>query len=106
MRGAKTGQERTATVGGFQDGRDSWLVVASLAKAARHPAWFINMAKRPDDIWFEIGKARFKVRGESLEGSERTEAVTRTAAIAPRDGSYREKTDREIPIDRLTREPS
>jgi deazaflavin-dependent oxidoreductase (nitroreductase family) len=105
MRGAKTGQERTATVGGFQDGPDSWLVVASLARAARHPAWFIDMAKRPDDIWFEIGKERFKVRGESLEGSERTEALARTAAIARRSGSYRERTDREIPILRLTRGP-
>jgi deazaflavin-dependent oxidoreductase (nitroreductase family) len=102
-RGAKTGQERTATVGGFQDGPDSWLVVASLAGAARHPAWFTNMA---NDIWFEIGKERFKVRGESLEGSERTEALARTAAIARRSGSYQEKTDREIPIVRLTREPS
>jgi deazaflavin-dependent oxidoreductase (nitroreductase family) len=105
-RGAKTGQERTATVGGFGDGPDSRLVVASLAGAARHPAWFINMAKQPDDIWLEIGKERFKVRGESLEGGERTEALARTAAIAPRYGSYPEKTDREIPMVRLTREPS
>jgi hypothetical protein len=29
------------------------------------------MAKRPDDIWLEVGKERFKVRGESLEGGER-----------------------------------
>ena len=28
-RGAKTGRERAANVGGFQDGPDSWLVVAS-----------------------------------------------------------------------------
>jgi len=64
------------------------------------------MAKRPDDIWLEIGKERFKVRGESLEGSERTEALACTAAIAPRYGSYREKTDRELPRVRLTRKPS
>jgi F420H(2)-dependent quinone reductase len=72
----------------------------------RYPAWFITMAKRPDDSWLEIGKERFKVRGESLEGSERTEAFERAAAIAPRYGSCHEKTDREIPLVRLTREPS
>jgi deazaflavin-dependent oxidoreductase (nitroreductase family) len=104
-RGAKTGHTRTTPVGGFPDGEGSWLVVASLGGAARHPAWFFNLARHPDDIWLEVGKERFKVRGESLEGPERAEALARIAAIAPRYGKYQEKTDREIPIVRLTREP-
>jgi deazaflavin-dependent oxidoreductase (nitroreductase family) len=102
-RGAKSGQPRTTPLGGFADGESSWLVVASLAGAARHPAWFLNLAKHPDDIWLEVGKDRFKVRAESLEGAERTEALARIAAISARYGSYQEKTDREIPIVRLTR---
>jgi deazaflavin-dependent oxidoreductase (nitroreductase family) len=102
-RGAKTGRTRTAPVGGFPDGENSWLVVASLAGAARHPGWFLNMAKHPDDIWLEVGKERFKARGESLDGSERVEALARIATIAPRYGKYQEQTDREIPIVRLTR---
>ena len=104
-RGAKTGQMRTAPVGGFADGENSWLVVASLGGAAHHPAWFFNMANNPDDIWLEVGKERFKVRGESLEGQERTGALARIAAIAPRYGTYQQKTDREIPVVRLTRRP-
>ena len=104
-RGAKTGRTRTAPVGGFPDGENSWLVAASLGGAARHPAWFLNMAKHPDDIWLEVGTERFKVRGDSLEGPERAEALARIAAIASRYGKYQEKTDREIPIVRLTREP-
>ncbi len=104
-RGAKTGLTRTTPVGGFPDGENSWLVVASLAGAARHPAWFLNMAAHPDDIWLEVGTERFKVRGESLEGPERAEALARIATISPRYGQYQEKTDREIPIVRLTREP-
>jgi len=80
-------------------------VVASLTGAARHPAWFLNMAKHPDDIWLEVGSERFKVRGESLEGRERAEALARIARISPRYGGYQQKTDREIPIVRLTREP-
>jgi deazaflavin-dependent oxidoreductase (nitroreductase family) len=105
-RGAKTRQMRTTVVGGFPDGENSWLVVAALAGAAVHPAWFLNMAKHPDDIWLEVGKERFKVHAESLEGSARTEALARITAIAPRIGGYQEKTDREIPIVRLTREMS
>jgi deazaflavin-dependent oxidoreductase (nitroreductase family) len=104
-RGAKTGRTRTTPVGGFADGENSWLVVASLGGAAHHPAWFFNLAKHPDDIWLEVGKERFKVRGESLEGPERTAALARIAAIAPRYGTYQQKTDREIPVVRLTREP-
>lgn len=104
-RGAKTGRTRTTAVGGFPDGENAWLVVASLAGAARHPAWFLNLAAHPDDLWLEVGKERLKVRGESLEGTERAEALARIAKISPRYGSYQNMTDREIPIVRLTREP-
>jgi deazaflavin-dependent oxidoreductase (nitroreductase family) len=103
-RGAKTKRTRTTPVGGFSDGENAWLVVASLAGASHHPAWFFNMAKHPDDIWLEVGKDRFKVRGESLYGQERADALARITAIAPRYGSYQDKTDREIPIVRLVRE--
>ena len=103
-RGAKSRELRTTAVGAFPDGENAWLVVAALAGAARHPAWFLNMAKHPDEIWLEVGHERFRVRGDSLEGSERTEALARIAAIAPRIGAYQEKTDREIPIVRLIRE--
>ena len=105
-RGARTKRERTSALGGFPDGENSWLVVASLAGAAQHPAWFLNMAKNPDDIWLEVGNERFKVHGQTLEGSERTEALARIVSVAARYGGYQGKTDREIPIMRLTREPS
>jgi deazaflavin-dependent oxidoreductase (nitroreductase family) len=102
-RGAKTGLTRTTPGGGFPDGQNSWLVVTSFSGAARHPAWFLNMARHPDDIWLEVGTERFKVRSESVEGQEQAEALARIAAIAPRYEKYQQKTDREIPIVRLTR---
>jgi deazaflavin-dependent oxidoreductase (nitroreductase family) len=94
---------RTSPVGGFVDGEDAWLVAATLGGSAHHPAWFLNMAAHPDDIWLEVGSERFKVRGESLEGQERVEALARIAKVSSRYGEYQEKTDREIPIVRLTR---
>ena len=45
-RGAKTGRTRTTAVGGFQDGQNSWLVVASLAGAARHPP-IVRLPRQP-----------------------------------------------------------
>jgi len=102
-KGAKSGQERTATLGGFADGDDTWLIVASKGGAADNPAWFNNMVKHPDDIWLEVGTRKMKVRGDCLTGKEREEALGRVAAVSPRYAGYQKKTDREIPIVRLTR---
>lgn len=103
-RGATTGRTRTVPLGGFSDGEDAWLVVGSLAGAARHPAWLFNMAKHPEAVWLEVGRERFKVRPETLEGSARADAFAHIATIAPPYAAYQAKTDREIPIVRLTQE--
>jgi len=102
-RGAKSGAERTVSLGGFAEGDDVWLVVASNAGAAKHPAWFLNMVKHPDDIWLEVGKRKMKVRGETLKGAERDEAIKRIATISARYGKYPQQTDRTIPVVRLTK---
>lgn len=100
--GARTGKPRTVPLGGFPDGPDAWLVVASAGGGRNHPAWFINMARHPEEIWIEVGNRRLRVRGESLLGADREAALARIAAIAPRYAGYQGKTDREIPIVRLT----
>ena len=102
-KGAKSGAERTVTLGGFADGDEAWLVVASKGGSATHPAWFNNMVEHPDDIWLEVGTRKMKVRGDSLSGTKRQEALARIAAISAQYGNYPTKTDREIPIVRLTR---
>ncbi len=94
--------ERTQVLGGFADGDDAWLVVASKGGAPTHPAWFINLAKQPDKIWLEVGNRKLAVKAESLTGDERLAAIARIAKIAPRYGAYQNKTDREIPVLRLT----
>ncbi|OLC27308.1 MAG: hypothetical protein AUG06_12560 [Actinobacteria bacterium 13_1_20CM_2_65_11] len=100
--GARTGVERTHMLGGFPDGDDAWLIVASKAGAATHPAWFINLAKKPDQIWLEVGNRKLRVVADSLQGKEREQALARIAEVAPRYGEYPKKTDREIPVIRLT----
>jgi len=102
-KGAKSGLQRTTSLGGFVDGDQSWLVVASNGGSPRHPAWFRNMVQHPDEVWLEVGSRKMKVKGESLLGREREEALARIAGISARYGGYQKKTDREIPIVRLTR---
>lgn len=100
--GARSGQRRTTVLGWFPDTTEgSWLVVASYAGAARHPAWLLNMARNPDKIWVEIGKRKLKVQPESLNGADRAEAWERIVSMAPGYGAYQQKTDREIPVVRL-----
>lgn len=100
--GAKSGLPHTVVLGGFSDGEDAWLVVASNGGAATNPAWFMNMVKNSDQIWLEVGQRKLRVRGESLEGAARENALRRIAGISARYGKYPQKTDRQIPVVRLT----
>ena len=103
--GAKSGRPHTVPLGWVPDGDDAWLIVASSSGAATHPAWYHNMAKNPDKIWIEIGKRKLRVHAESLKGPEREEAWRRIVSVAPYYGDYQHKTDREIPVVRLTPAP-
>ena len=103
--GAKTGQERTASLRRFADGDGRWLIVGSFGGSAKHPAWLINLANSPDRVWADVGPERFKVTPELLSGEERAAAWQRIVREAPQFGGYEHKTDREIPVVRLTRAP-
>jgi deazaflavin-dependent oxidoreductase (nitroreductase family) len=105
--GAKTGRPRRTTLGWFPDeaGGESWLIVASAAGAAAHPAWYVNLARRPDAASIEVDGRRIAVKADSLHGPERERAWSRIVALAPGYGRYTEQTDREIPVVRLTPRP-
>ena len=101
--GAKTGQKRHSTVARFADGADAWLVVASAGGAAHHPAWYHNIAAHPDQVWVEFGGRQMRVQPGQLEGDERAEAWRRITQSQPRYSGYEKKTDRPIPVIRLSR---
>ena len=84
--------------------RSSVVVAGSAGGQAKQPAWLSNLSRNPDRVWVEIGRERFKVRPEILPADERATAWKRIVAEAPQFGSYETKTDREIPVVRLTRE--
>jgi deazaflavin-dependent oxidoreductase (nitroreductase family) len=104
--GARSGSHRLTVVGSFPEiaGPSGWVVVASNSGSARHPAWLLNMAKNPDQVWVTRGDQRVKVKPETLEGAERERAWQQVVSLAPGYGRYTEVTDRVIPIVRLTRE--
>jgi deazaflavin-dependent oxidoreductase (nitroreductase family) len=105
-RGARSGEQRATPVMCFPDGDSAWLVVASAGGSAGHPAWFVNIARHPDDVWVEVDGRRVKVTPHSLSGEDRKAAWQRITAQAPRFAGYQQKTDREIPLVRLAAEQS
>ena len=100
--GAKSGAERKQVLGVFPDGRDTWLVIASNGGSHAHPHWFVNIAKNPDKVWLTVAGRRIRVNVESLQGKEREAAYARVVAAAKNYAGYPTKTDREIPVLRLT----
>jgi len=101
--GAKTGEKRQSTVSRFPDGDDAWLVVASAGGMVSNPAWYHNIAAHPDQVWIEVGGRKLHVTPQQLEGDERERAWQRITQSQPRYAGYQEKTDRHIPVIRLTR---
>jgi len=101
--GAKSGEKRQSTLTRFPDGDGAWLIVASAGGAASHPAWYHNIAAHPDQIWIEFGGQQLPVTASQLEGDERAEAWQRITESQPRYAGYQRKTDRAIPVIRLSR---
>ena len=100
--GAKTGQRRTTPVARFDDGRGGWLVVASFGGAVQHPGWYHNIAAHPDEVWAEVAGVTHHVEAEQLAGEAHDVAWAAITAEQPGFDGYRAKTDRHIPVLRLT----
>ena len=100
--GAKTGQKRQTPLARFPDGDGSWLVVASLGGSARNPSWYHNIAAHPDQVWIEVTGHQLRVTAEQLDGEPREVAWQRIIESQPRYAGYQTKTDRVLPILRLS----
>ena len=102
--GAKSGKQRKVLLGRFDDTEhpDAWLVVGSNGGAARHPGWCHNLAANPNKAWATVDKQTTRVRADSVEGDNYQVAWDRIVSLASGYGSYLQKTDRMIPIIRLT----
>lgn len=100
--GARTGDTRVNPLGYETDEAGRWLVVASFGGAARHPAWYHNIAAHPDRVWAEVRGRRHRVTVEQLDGPHRERAWARIVAARPSMAGYQEQTDRVLPVLRLT----
>jgi deazaflavin-dependent oxidoreductase (nitroreductase family) len=71
-RGAKSGQPRNTPLL-YTPYQEGFIVVASKAGAAHHPAWYHNIRAHPDAVTVEVGGQRIPVRPRVVDEPERSE---------------------------------
>jgi deazaflavin-dependent oxidoreductase (nitroreductase family) len=94
--GRRSGQPRTTPLIYGRDG-DRYLVVASRGGAPQHPAWYENLAARPDVVVQVMGD-RFAARARTASRAEKPARWKIMTAIWPAYEEYQARTTREIPL--------
>jgi deazaflavin-dependent oxidoreductase (nitroreductase family) len=99
--GRKSGEERHSALIYGRLGND-YVVVASMAGAPTHPAWFLNLTADPNVV-VQVGAERFAAVARTVEGVERANSWSEMLRIWPNYEVYQSRTDRVIPVVLLKR---
>ncbi|MGZ4623125.1 MAG: nitroreductase/quinone reductase family protein [Blastococcus sp.] len=100
--GRRTGQPRTVIVQYFPDGDDR-VVVAANSGLPTHPAWYLNLVAHPH-AQVEVDGRTIRVRAAELPADEAAVWWPRVLRAAPDYARFPERTDRTIPLLRLSPE--
>ena len=100
--GRKSGVERTTPLLCVPDG-DVIYIAGSYFGGPKMPLWVYNLRAAEGLAKVELKRQRFAVRATELAGTERAEARQVVLRTWPVFAKYEERTDRTIPIFRLTR---
>lgn len=99
-RGAKSGNLRKNPV--MRVERDgTYVAIASKGGADEHPEWYYNFVAHPE-VDLQDGPVRKTYRVERAEGEERADLWRLAVETWPTYASYQKKTEREIPVFKLT----
>jgi len=98
--GAKSGKVRKTPL--MRVERDGvYVAVASKGGAPEHPVWYHNFLAHPE-VELQDGPVRKTYRAELVEGEERADLWRLAVDTWGTYAEYQEKTDREIPLFKLT----
>ncbi len=98
--GAKSGNLRKNPV--MRVERDGiYVAIASKGGADDQPEWYYNFLEHPE-VELQDGPVRKTYRAEVVEGDERADLWKLSVDTWPTYGEYQKKTDRQIPVFKLT----
>ncbi len=95
-RGRKSGKLRRSALIYGRDGA-SYVVVASIGGAPKHPMWYLNLVANPQVV-LQVGPEIIPARARVAEGDDKTRLWRQMAEIWPQYDSYQKKTKRQIPV--------
>jgi deazaflavin-dependent oxidoreductase (nitroreductase family) len=98
--GAKSGQPRRSILTWSRDG-DDYIVAGTAGGSPSEPLWVENVRVHPD-VSLEIAGREFEATASMTDGVERDRLWDQHVAELPWFGAYPSKTDRIIPVIRLT----
>jgi deazaflavin-dependent oxidoreductase (nitroreductase family) len=100
--GRRSGQWRRTVLIYGRDG-DDYLIVASKGGADEHPLWYLNLVDNPE-VRVRVGtEERFSAHAETLPAEEKARVWPGLVELFAPYADYQQKTDRDIPVVRLTR---
>ncbi|KQT92329.1 nitroreductase [Marmoricola sp. Leaf446] len=98
--GAKSGYVRKTPL--MRVERDGvYVAIASKGGAPEHPEWYFNFLAHPE-VELQDGSEKKTYRAELVEGEEREDLWRLSVDTWSTYASYQEKTDRQIPVFKLT----
>jgi deazaflavin-dependent oxidoreductase (nitroreductase family) len=104
VKGRKSGIERTTPLLCVPDG-DTWLIAGSYFGGPKTPLWVGNLRSAGGEAVIKYDRRRIPVVATELEGADRAAAWQTMLRTWPNYAKYEERTDRTIPVFRLTRLP-
>ena len=99
-KGRRTGRSRTTPVLYLQDGPDL-IVVASFGGNDMHPAWYLNLEECPEAEILINGERR-RVVARRVSPEEKNVIWPRLVEMYPNFAVYQQRTNREIPLLKLS----
>jgi len=94
--GARSATKRTSPLVYGRDG-ENFVLVASKGGFPKNPAWFHNLKAHPDTT-IQVGSRRLNVHARVAEGEERARLWQLMIGVYSGYESYRQRTEREIPL--------
>lgn len=96
MKGAKSGLTKDFPLM-YVPYKSGFVLVASLAGAPRHPAWYHNLIKHPE---FEVtvGRTTRKLVARIASAEEKAEVWPLCCRVYPDFALYQRRTARDIPV--------